>query len=113
MTDVDMSPLFKPFRIKDMVLQSHFVMTAMNRGWTTADGLPDAARYASYYSDRAARGIGLVITGSFPIDHPSSSALSDPLINARSVEPWSGVTAAVRAAGGHTFLQLWHEGAFG
>ncbi|CAN5391525.1 NADH:flavin oxidoreductase [soil metagenome] len=109
MTALDLSPLFTPFRLKTLKLQSRFIMPAMNRGWTE-DGVP-SDRYGAYYARRVERGIALVITGACPIDHPSSSAMTDPIIDTRSGAAWSKATAAVRAAGGHMVQQLWHEGA--
>lgn len=105
----DLAVMFEPFRLKNITLKSRFIMPAMNRGWTV-DGLP-SPKYADYYAARARRGVALIVTGALPIDHPSSSALTDPLINARSGAVWRQVTDAVRAEGGHMFMQLWHEGA--
>lgn len=110
MSAPDLTSLFEPFLLKNITLKTHFIMPAMNRGWNTDDDLP-SPKYAQYYSDRVRRGISLVITGACPIDHPSSSALTDPLINARSGEAWAKTTQAVREADGHMFQQLWHEGA--
>lgn len=109
MARVDLSPLFQPFWLRNIELNTRFIMPAMNRGWIEA-GLP-SEKYAEYYASRVRRGISLVITGACPVDHPSSSALIDPLINERSGAAWAKATAAVRAAGGHMFQQLWHEGA--
>ncbi len=109
MSRVDVSALFTPFRLKNIKLKSRFIMPAMNRGWVV-DGLP-SEKYADYYARRVQRGIALVITGACPIDHPSSSAMIDPLINSRSGAAWAKVTSAVTSAGGHMFQQLWHEGA--
>lgn len=82
---------------------------AMNRGWTV-NGLP-SEKYAEYYASRARRGVAMIVTGALPIDPPSLSALTDPLINERSGNVWANVTSAAREAGGHMFMQLWHEGA--
>lgn len=106
---IDLSPLFAPFHLKNITLPTRFIMPAMNRGWTV-DGLP-SRRYSDYYARRVERGVAMVITGACPIDHPSSSAMTDPIINVRSGEAWAEATAAVRAAGGHMVQQLWHEGA--
>jgi len=109
MAAVDLSALFQPLRLRNIELKTRFIMPAMNRGWIV-DGLP-SDKYGPYYASRVERGVALVITGACPVDHPSSSALIDPLINPRSGEAWARATAAVRAAGGHMFQQLWHEGA--
>jgi 2,4-dienoyl-CoA reductase-like NADH-dependent reductase (Old Yellow Enzyme family) len=106
---VDLEPLFAPLTIKGITLPTRFIMPAMNRGWTV-DGVP-SDRYAEYYASRVRRGIALVITGACPIDHPSSSAMTDPIISPQSGAAWAKATAAVTDAGGHMFQQLWHEGA--
>lgn len=106
---LDLSRMFEPCQLKNITLKSRFIMPAMNRGWTV-DGLP-SSKYAEYYATRARRGVALIVTGALPVDHPSSSALTDPLINERSGNVWATVTQAVREAGGHMFMQLWHEGA--
>ena len=106
---IDLEPLFQPFVLKGLTLKSRFIMPAMNRGWTE-DGVP-SDRYGPYYAERVRRGVALVITGACPIDHPTSSAMTDPIIDARSGAAWAKATAAVRDAGGHMIQQLWHEGA--
>jgi 2,4-dienoyl-CoA reductase-like NADH-dependent reductase (Old Yellow Enzyme family) len=109
MAYVDLESLFEPLDINNIRLNSRFIMPGMNRGWIE-NGLP-SSKYGDYYASRVERGVGLVITGACPVDHPSSSALIDPLINERSAQAWSRATARVRQAGGHIFQQLWHEGA--
>jgi 2,4-dienoyl-CoA reductase-like NADH-dependent reductase (Old Yellow Enzyme family) len=105
----DLEPLFQPFQLKNISLPTRFVMPPMNRGWTV-DGMP-SDKYGEYYAARVRGGVGLVITGACPVDHPSSSAMTDPLITRKSGVAWGKAAAAVRSAGGHLFQQLWHEGA--
>jgi len=101
--------LFQPIAVGGITLPTRFVMPGMNRGWY--DGGVPAERYGPYYAERVRHGAGLVITGACPVDHPSASAMTDPPINAKSAVGWSKAAEAVRAAGGHLFQQLWHEGA--
>lgn len=101
--------LFQPLPVAGITLPTRFVMPGMNRGWYD-DGIP-SERYGEYYAKRVRHGVGLVITGACPVDHPSASAMTDPPINARSAAGWAIATEAVRSAGGHIFQQLWHEGA--
>lgn len=101
--------LFQPFTLNGITLPTRFVMPGMNRGWYE-NGVP-SDRYGPYYADRVRHGVGLVITGACPVDHPSASAMTDPPINAKSAIGWGKAAEAVRAAGGHIFQQLWHEGA--
>lgn len=106
---VDLDALFTPFRLKGITLPTRFIMPAMNRGWTV-DGLP-SERYGEYYASRVRRGVSLVVTGACPVDHPSSSAMTDPLITPATGVAWAKATSAVTSAGGFMFQQLWHEGA--
>lgn len=101
--------LFEPIAVGAIELPTRFVMPAMNRGWYE-EGVP-SDRYGGYYAERVRNGVGLVVTGACPVDHPSASAMTDPPINARSAVGWSKAAEQVRRGGGHIFQQLWHEGA--
>jgi 2,4-dienoyl-CoA reductase-like NADH-dependent reductase (Old Yellow Enzyme family) len=110
MTPLDTSPLFAPFPIKGITLPNRFVMPGMQRQWCD-DGRPQS-RLAEYYRRRIEGGVGLIITESCAVDHSSSTRT--PMfarINDATLDAWAECFAAVRGAGGHMFMQLWHEGA--
>jgi 2,4-dienoyl-CoA reductase-like NADH-dependent reductase (Old Yellow Enzyme family) len=85
-------------------------MPGMQRQWCD-DGRPQS-RLAEYYRRRIEGGVGLIITESCAVDHPSSTRT--PMfarINDATLDAWAECFAAIRGAGGHMFMQLWHEGA--
>ena len=107
---LDLSPLFTPFAIKGMTLPNRFVMPGMQRQWCD-DGVPQP-RLAEYYRQRVEGSVGLIITESCAVDHPSST--QTPMfcrINGATMSAWERCFSAVNRAGGRMLLQLWHEGA--
>jgi 2,4-dienoyl-CoA reductase-like NADH-dependent reductase (Old Yellow Enzyme family) len=108
--ELDFGPLFRPFSIKGLRLPNRFVMPGMQRQWCE-EGRP-LPRLAQYYRRRVEGGVGLVITESCAVDHPSST--QTPMfarITEATLDAWADCVAAVKEAGGRIFLQLWHEGA--
>jgi len=110
MATLDLSPLFTPFEIKGVKLPNRFVMPGMQRQWCD-HGVPQP-RLAEYYRQRVDGGVGLIITESCAVDHPSST--QTPMfcrIDHSTMHAWERCFEAVNRAGGRMFLQLWHEGA--
>ena len=68
---LDPSPLLAPFTIKGLTLPNRFVMPGMQRQWCD-NGTPQP-RLAQYYRRRVEGGVGLIITESCAVDHPSST----------------------------------------
>lgn len=102
--------LFTPFAIKQVVLANRFVMPAMQRG-RCEQGAPLPA-LADYYRRRVLGGVSLVIGESCAVDHPSATAQPMAARLTRETAPaWQRCVEAVKQAGGHMLLQLWHEGA--
>jgi 2,4-dienoyl-CoA reductase-like NADH-dependent reductase (Old Yellow Enzyme family) len=107
---LDLSPLFTPFAIKGVTLPNRFVMPGMQRQWCD-NGAPQP-RLAEYYRQRVEGGVGLIITESCAVDHPSST--QTPMfcrINRSTMSAWGRCFDGVNRAGGRMLLQLWHEGA--
>jgi 2,4-dienoyl-CoA reductase-like NADH-dependent reductase (Old Yellow Enzyme family) len=110
MPTVDLTPLFTPFSINGLTLPNRFVMPGMQRQWCV-NGMPQP-RLAEYYRERVEGGVGLIITESCAVDHPSST--QTPMfcrIDDATMSAWERCFDAVNRAGGRMFLQLWHEGA--
>jgi len=110
MATLDLAPLFTPFAIKGVTLPNRFVMPGMQRQWCD-NGVPQP-RLAEYYRQRVEGGVGLIITESCAVDHPSST--QTPMfcrINDSTMSAWERCFEAVNRAGGRMLLQLWHEGA--
>ena len=102
--------LFEPFRIRDVKLQTRFVMPAMSRGWGKA-GRP-SLRYMEYFGKRVDNGVGLLITEACAPPHPTAVSQSHTLIIAReSASDWRPIVQRVHLGGGRILLQLYHEGA--
>jgi len=107
---LDLSPLLAPITIKGLTLPNRFVMPGMQRQWCD-NGVP-LPRLAQYYRRRVEGGVGLIITESCAVDHPSST--QTPFyarITSATLDAWAECVRTVKEAGGHIFLQLWHEGA--
>ena len=82
----------------------------MQRGWCR-DGAP-GAKMVDYYRARAEGGVSLIITEAVAIDHPSATqAPSYARMIPTALPAWAMCVRAVKEAGGHMFIQLWHEGA--
>jgi 2,4-dienoyl-CoA reductase-like NADH-dependent reductase (Old Yellow Enzyme family) len=106
----DVSPLFTPFRLGHLELANRFVMPAMQRGMCD-QGRPKP-ELAQYYARRAEGGVPLIIGESSAIDHPSATAQpNSSWLTPATADAWARCVGAVRNAGGHMLLQLWHEGA--
>lgn len=106
----DVTPLFTPFQLRNLRLKSRFVMPPMQRGWVT-NGVPQE-RYIPYFVERIRKGIGLVVVEATAIAHPSATWQPNTTrIIDEALPMWRRITDAVHEAGGHIFIQLWHEGA--
>lgn len=105
------SQLFSPLALKPGVtLANRFVMPAMQRGYCI-DGAP-TSELSAYYRRRVEGGVAMVIGESCAIDHPSATAQPTAARLDRGTLPaWRACVDAVRGAGGHMLIQLWHEGA--
>ena len=85
-------------------------MPGMQRQWCD-NGVP-LPRLAQYYRRRVEGGVGLIITESCAVDHPSATQVPFyARITDATVDAWAECVRTVEEAGGHIFLQLWHEGA--
>jgi 2,4-dienoyl-CoA reductase-like NADH-dependent reductase (Old Yellow Enzyme family) len=108
--DLDLSPLFQPFRLGPLTLPNRFVLPGMQRQWCD-NGVP-LPKLGDYYRRCVEGGVGLVITESCAVDHASSTQV--PLftrIIPSTQDAWAGIVAQVKSAGGPMLMQLWHEGA--
>ncbi len=106
----DFAPLFTPFEVGGLTLPNRFVMPGMQRMWCE-NGRP-LPRLGEYYRRRVEGGVGLVITESCAVDHPSSTQTEIfARIDDSTMDAWADCFAEVKSAGGRMFMQLWHEGA--
>ena len=109
-TEVGTAPLFEPLITPRLTLANRIVMAPMTRELSPG-GVPgpDVARY---YEQRAAGGVGLIITEGTVIDHPASS--SSPRVprfhGADALAGWAEVVRRVHRHGARIVPQLWHVG---
>lgn len=100
--------LLQPFRLGDLSLPNRVVMAPLTRGRAGRDRIPHPLM-AEYYVQRASA--GLIIAEATTISEQANGWLESPGIYTDAMEAgWRQVTAAVHAAGGRIFLQLWHMG---
>ena len=103
-----MSILFEPLKVGALTLPNRIVMAPLTRLRGTPDHLPTSLQ-VEYYRQRASA--GLIITEGTPISPLGVGYPQVPgLWSARQTELWKPITAAVHAASGRIFAQIWHVG---
>jgi 2,4-dienoyl-CoA reductase-like NADH-dependent reductase (Old Yellow Enzyme family) len=114
MTSPD-DPLLTGFELRGLKLRNRIVMSPMTRGFSPG-GVP-GQNVADYYSRRAQRKVGLIITEGVGVDHPAALGAGSmnednvPVLHGQAaLEGWKRVVDSVHAAGGLIFPQLWHMG---
>lgn len=91
-------------------VQSRVAMAAMTRNFAGPDHVATPAM-ADYYRRRAEAGVGLVLTEGTIVDVSGDGYNDVPHIATQAqADSWRPVVAAVQAAGGKIFSQLWHCG---
>jgi 2,4-dienoyl-CoA reductase-like NADH-dependent reductase (Old Yellow Enzyme family) len=104
----NMPSLFDPLVVGDLVLPNRVVMAPMTRLRAGDSQIPNALM-AKYYAQRASA--GLIITEGVPVSAQGVGYAGVPGVWSREqTEGWKQVTSAVKAAGGHIFMQIWHVG---
>lgn len=100
--------LFDPYQLGDVTLSSRVVMAPLTRNRAAA-GLVPSPLAVEYYRQRASA--GLIVTEATQISDTAQGYQDTPgIYTDAQVEGWKRVTDAVRAEGGHMFVQLWHVG---
>jgi 2,4-dienoyl-CoA reductase-like NADH-dependent reductase (Old Yellow Enzyme family) len=111
-TATDTNLLLQPIALAGLALRNRIVVAPMTRISATDEGVP-TARMASYYSDFAHGGFGLIITeGIYPDQAHGQGYVRQPgLVTRAQTDAWRGVTENVHRAGGLIVAQLMHAGA--
>ena len=102
--------LFSEFDMSGLRLRNRVVMAPMTREFSP-NGVPND--YApTYYSKRAAGGVGLIITEGVEISHEASSAYPNcpNLQSDESKKMWEKIINEVHKNHSSIFCQLWHCG---
>jgi 2,4-dienoyl-CoA reductase-like NADH-dependent reductase (Old Yellow Enzyme family) len=104
----DRLKLLEPITIGDLRLANRVFMAPLTRCRASADRVPNALM-RQYYVQRASAGlITTEATSVTPmgVGYPNTPGIWSP----EQIQGWKQITAAVHAAGGRMFLQLWHVG---
>lgn len=100
--------LLEPFKLHDLQLSNRVAMAPMTRARAGQERIANALM-AEYYTQRAS--VGLIITEATTISSQANGWNESPGIYSDAMqEGWKQTTAAVHAAGGKIFMQLWHCG---
>jgi N-ethylmaleimide reductase len=104
------SKLFSTLSLGELTLRNRTVMAPMTR--CRAEGNVPNALMAEYYAQRASAGL-IITEGTSPSPNGLGYARIPGLFSKEQVAAWKVVTDAVRARGGHIFVQLMHTGRVG
>ncbi len=103
-----MPALFDPITVGRLTCPNRIWMAPLTRGRASRDHVPTDLM-ATYYSQRASA--GLIISEATGVSVEGSGwPYAGGLWGRAHVDHWKNVTAAVHAAGGRIFAQLWHMG---
>ncbi len=103
-----MPTLFDPIQLGAVAAPNRVLMAPLTRGRSSRDHVPGDLM-PTYYAQRA--GAGLILSEATGISQEGLGWPFAPGIwTDEQTEAWRPVTAAVHAAGGRIFLQLWHMG---
>ncbi len=102
--------LFSGLKLGSVELPNRIVMPAMDVSLGDADGHPTPAM-VRHYRDRAAGGVGLIVTGNIAVQSVGRLSPWMCLLSSDAhIEPFARVIRAVHEERGRIFLQLSHAG---
>jgi N-ethylmaleimide reductase len=101
--------LFQPIQLGPYQLRHRIVMAPLTRSRARQPGNVPTPLMAAYYAQRASA--ACIISEATQVSMQGQGYAWTPGIHSREqIEGWRLVTAAVHAAGGLIFLQMWHVG---
>jgi N-ethylmaleimide reductase len=101
--------LFQPIALGPYQLRHRIAMAPLTRSRARAPGNVPTPLNAAYYAQRASAAV--IIAEATQVSMQAQGYAWTPGIHSREqIEGWRLVTAAVHAAGGLIFLQMWHVG---
>ncbi|MBT9779852.1 FAD-dependent oxidoreductase [Clostridium sp. MCC353] len=103
--------LFSPMKIGQITIKNRIVMSSMCVGLAEYDGTA-GEELSDYYEERAAAGVGLIMTECTRINETNCVSHSRMLSMShdRYIEPMRKVTERIHAHGAKFFIQLFHPG---
>ncbi len=103
-----MPTLFDPIQLGALTLPNRILMAPLTRCRTDAEHVPGDLM-AEHYAQRASA--GLIIAEATMVMEGNSAFWMEPgIYSDAQVAGWKKITAAVHAAGGRIYLQIWHGG---
>jgi len=104
-----MTTMFDPIKVGALELPNRIIMAPLTRARAVGAGRVPNDLMVEYYVQRASS--GLILSEATAVTPRGVGYADTPGIwSDGQVEGWKKVTAAVHAAGGRIFLQLWHVG---
>jgi len=104
--------LLEPITIGDLTLRNRAVMGSMHTG--LEDYFWDIPKLATYFAERAAGGVGLIITGGYaPNKRGWLKPFASEMTNRLQAQRHRQITGAVHDAGGAIAMQILHAGRYG
>jgi N-ethylmaleimide reductase len=100
--------LFDPCEFNGLALSNRIVLSPLTRARADMEGNAGPLQ-ATYYAQRASAGL-LITEATAVAPEGRGGAFIPGLWADRHIEAWRLTTAAVHAAGGKIFCQLWHAG---
>lgn len=104
-----MTPLFSPLQLGAITVPNRIFMAPFALAAARMPSMCATALMAQYYAQRASGGL-IIAEATMAIEGHSSFWTEPGIYSANQVVGWKQVTAAVHAAGGRIFLQIWHGG---
>ena len=103
-----MNTLFSPLTVGALTAPNRIFMAPLTRCRADAEHVPTALM-SEYYAQRASAGL-IIAEATMAMPGNSSFWMEPGIHSAAQVAGWRRTTAAVHAAGGRIFLQIWHGG---
>ena len=103
-----MNTLFSPLTVGALTAPNRIFMAPLTRCRADAEHVPTALM-SDYYAQRASAGL-IIAEATMAMPGNSSFWMEPGIHSAAQVAGWRRTTAAVHAAGGRIFLQIWHGG---
>ena len=102
------SSLLESFQLRDLTLKNRVIMAPLTRARAGESRIPNDLM-AEYYAQRASA--GLIVSEATTISPQANGWVQSPGVYTQEMtNGWKKVVAAVHAAGGKIFMQLWHMG---